>query len=86
VDDNAKIGMLGIRIDWAGPSPTACRPVPVMKSPPPHEVSCDKIQIAKAVNATVISLADAPQGYKDFDKGAARKYVLDPHGLIPALN
>ena len=44
----------------------------------------DKVQIAKAVNATVITLDDAPQGYKDFDQGAAKKYVLDPHGLINA--
>ena len=35
----------------------------------------DKIQIAKAVNVTVISLEEAPQGYKDFDKGAAKKFV-----------
>jgi glutathione-independent formaldehyde dehydrogenase len=40
----------------------------------------DKAQIAKAVNATVIPLEEAPQGYEDFDKGAAKKYVLDPHG------
>ena len=32
----------------------------------------DKIKIAKAVNVTVIPLDEAPQGYKDFDKGAAR--------------
>jgi glutathione-independent formaldehyde dehydrogenase len=44
----------------------------------------DKIAIAKAVNATVISLDDAPRGYKDFDKGAAKKYVIDPHGMIAA--
>lgn len=42
----------------------------------------DRVQIAKAVNATVISLDDAPQGYIDFDKGASRTYVLNPHGLI----
>ena len=42
----------------------------------------DKIHIAKAVNATVISLDEAPKGYKDFDNGAAKKFVLDPHGLI----
>ncbi len=23
---------------------------------------------------------NAPQGYKDFDKGAAKKFVIDPHG------
>ena len=27
----------------------------------------DRAHIAKAVNATVISLNEAPQGYKDFD-------------------
>ncbi len=43
----------------------------------------DKAHIADAVNATVISLDDAPQGYKDFDKGAAKKFVLNPHGMIP---
>ena len=41
----------------------------------------DKVQIAKAVNATVITLDDAPRGYQDFDKGAAKKFVLDPHGM-----
>jgi glutathione-independent formaldehyde dehydrogenase len=44
----------------------------------------DKAQIAKAVNATVITLDEAPQGYKDFDKGAAKKYVLNPNGYINA--
>jgi glutathione-independent formaldehyde dehydrogenase len=44
----------------------------------------DRAQIARAVNATVISLDQAPQGYKDFDKGTAKKYVLDPNGYINA--
>ena len=44
----------------------------------------DKVQIAKAVNATVITLDDAPSGYEDFDKGAAKKYILDPHGIVAA--
>jgi len=44
----------------------------------------DKIQIAQAVNATVITLDEAPQGYIDFDRGAAKKFVIDPHGLIAA--
>jgi glutathione-independent formaldehyde dehydrogenase len=42
----------------------------------------DKIQIAKAVNATVIPLEEAAAGYRDFDKGASKKFVLNPHGLI----
>ncbi len=44
----------------------------------------DKAHIADAVNATVITLDEAPQGYKDFDKGAAKKYVIDPNGHINA--
>ena len=40
----------------------------------------DKVHPAKATNVQMISLDEAPQGYKDFDKGAAKKYVIDPHG------
>src|SRR5947209_13816650 len=39
----------------------------------------DRLPIAKIVNATLISLDAAPSGYQDFDKGAAKKFVLDPH-------
>lgn len=42
----------------------------------------DRIQIAEAVNATAISLQDAPRGYAEFDAGAATKYVLDPNGYL----
>ncbi len=42
----------------------------------------DRIHIAKAVNAEVISLDDAPRGYEEFDKGAAKKYVIDAHGSV----
>jgi len=42
----------------------------------------DRLPIAKIVNATVISLDEAPTGYRDFDKGVARKFVLDPHGVL----
>ncbi len=42
----------------------------------------DRLPIADIVNAKVITLEEAPQGYETFDKGAAAKYVLDPHGLI----
>lgn len=88
VDDNAKIGMLGIRIGlgWAKSHHFTTGQCPVMKY---HRqlMNCilyDKIQIAKAVNVTTITLDQAPTGYKDFDKGAAKKFVIDPHGMIPA--
>ncbi|USX54095.1 hypothetical protein [Lentzea sp. HUAS12] len=44
----------------------------------------DRVQIARNVNATVISLDDAPDGYAQFDAGVPRKFILDPHGMIPA--
>jgi len=44
----------------------------------------DKAHIADAVNATVIPLDKAPDGYRDFDSGVAQKFVIDPHSLIPA--
>ncbi len=86
VDDAAKLGNLKIRIGlgWAKSHSFHTGQCPVMKY---HRqlmqaILYDKIQIAKAVNVEVISLADAPKGYMDFDKGAAKKYVLDPHGMI----
>jgi glutathione-independent formaldehyde dehydrogenase len=86
VDENAKIGMLGIRIGlgWAKSHNFTTGQCPVMKY---HRnlmqaILYDKIQIAKATNVSVITLDDAPKGYKDFDQGAAKKFVIDPHGLI----
>lgn len=86
VDDNAKIGMLGIRIGlgWAKSHCFTTGQCPVMKY---HRnlmqaILHDKIKIAKATNVSIISLNDAPKGYKDFDKGAAKKFVIDPHGMV----
>ena len=44
----------------------------------------DRVQIAEAVNATPITIDDAPRGYAEFDEGASRKYVLDPNGYLGA--
>lgn len=46
-------------------------------------IVADKALIGKVVNTTVVSLDDAPQGYEDFDQGAAMKFVLDPTGRSP---
>ncbi len=88
VDDAAKQGSLSIRIGlgWAKSQSFTTGQCPVMRY---HRtlmqaILNDRVQIAKAVNATVIRLDDAPSGYQDFDSGAARKYVIDPHGLIAA--
>ena len=84
----AKEGRLVIRIGlgWAKSHSFHTGQCPVMRY---HRqlmqaILYDKVRIADAVNATVISLDEAPDGYKDFDQGAAKKYVLDPHGVVPA--
>jgi glutathione-independent formaldehyde dehydrogenase len=42
----------------------------------------DRINIAEVVNVQIIALDQAPNGYHEFDAGAAKKFVLDPHGLL----
>jgi glutathione-independent formaldehyde dehydrogenase len=86
IDEAARVGSLSIRIGlgWAKSHVMTTGQCPVMMY---HRklmqaILHDKVQIAKAVNATVITLDEAPQGYKDFDKGAAKKFVFDPHGSI----
>jgi len=86
IDEDAKIGRLAIRIGlgWARSHTFTTGQCPVMKYNRQLMMAIlhDKIQIAKAVNVDVIRLDDAPRGYKDFDKGAAKKFVLDPHGMV----
>jgi glutathione-independent formaldehyde dehydrogenase len=86
VDENAKVGRLSIRIGlgWAKSHVFTTGQCPVMKYNRQlmQAILYDKIQIAKAVNVEVIRLDDAPGGYKDFDKGAAKKFVMDPHSSI----
>jgi glutathione-independent formaldehyde dehydrogenase len=86
VDANAKTGNLSIRIGlgWAKSHSMHTGQCPVMRYHRQlmHAILHDKIQIAKAVNVTLISLDDAPGGYQDFDKGAAKKFVIDPHRMV----
>src|SRR3954469_4494538 len=86
VDDNAKIGMLGIRIGlgWAKSHCFTTGQCPVKKYNRQLMMAIlhDKIKIAKAVNVKTISLDQSPKGYKDFDKGAATKFVIDPHKMV----
>src|SRR6266705_3533991 len=84
--EDAKVGTLGIRIGlgWAKSHSFTTGQCPVMRYNRQLMMAIlhDKVQIAKNVNATVIPLDQAPQGYQDFDRGAARKFVLDPHGMV----
>src|SRR6201991_4768378 len=86
IDEAAKTGSLSIKIGlgWAKSQSFTTGQCPVMKY---HHglmqmILNDKAHIANAVNATVISLDEAPQGYKDFDSGVAKKFVINPHGMI----
>ncbi|MBA3628308.1 MAG: formaldehyde dehydrogenase, glutathione-independent [Actinobacteria bacterium] len=88
VDEPSKVGSLSIQIGmgWSKSLVFTTGQCPVMKY---HRelmqaILHDRVQIAKAVNATVITLDEAPQGYQDFDKGASKKYVIDPNGMINA--
>src|SRR5215469_11034150 len=86
VDQSAKTGTLGIRIGlgWAKSHTFATGQCPVMKYNRALMMAIlhERTRPAKAVNVTTISLDEAPKGYKDFDKGAAKKFVIDPHGLL----
>lgn len=86
VDEAAQEGSLSIRLGlgWAKSLSFTTGQCPVMMY---HRqlmqaILADKVQIAKAVQATPITLDEAPQGYADFDQGAAKKYVLNPNGYI----
>ena len=88
VDEEAKVGSLRVRLGlgWAKSHYFVTGQCPVMMY---HRelmmaILHDRAHIAQAVNATVISLDGAPEGYSNFDRGAAQKFVIDPHGLIAA--
>ncbi|GAA5004178.1 formaldehyde dehydrogenase, glutathione-independent [Streptomyces siamensis] len=89
VDDDARSGTLKVRLGlgWAKSLSFTTGQCPVMRY---HRglmmaILHERVHIAKAVNATVIDLEDAPRGYAEFDQGAARKYVLDPSGALTGV-
>jgi glutathione-independent formaldehyde dehydrogenase len=88
IDEAAKVGALSISLGtgWAKSLSFTTGQCPVMRYNRQLMMAIlhDKVQIAKAVNATPISLDDAPRGYAEFDEGAAKKYVLNPNGYITA--
>jgi glutathione-independent formaldehyde dehydrogenase len=87
VDEAAKKGSLSIRLGlgWAKSHSLHTGQCPVMKYHRQlmNAILYDKIDIAKAVNVEIITLEESVKGYKDFDNGAAKKFVIDPHGMIP---
>ena len=88
VDKAAQKGNLSLRfgLGWAKAQSFHTGQTPVLRYNRQLMMAIlhDRLPIADIVNAKVISLEDAPQGYAIFDKGAAEKFVLDPHGQIAA--
>lgn len=85
-DSDAKEGTLKIRfgLGFAKAHTFVTGQTPVMRY---HRdlmkaILSGNAQIAKAVNATLISLDQASDGYKAFDGGASKKFVIDPHGMV----
>ena len=85
-DEASKTGNLKMRfgLGWAKSHRFYTGQTPVLKYNRQlmQAILYDRLPIAKIVNATVIPLSQAAQGYADFDKGAAKKFVLDPHGML----
>ena len=88
VEQGARTGNLSLRFGqgWAksqsfhtGQTPTLRYNRQLMQA-----ILHGRLPIGDIVNATVIPLEKAAEGYKSFDDGAARKYVLDPHGMLAA--
>jgi glutathione-independent formaldehyde dehydrogenase len=85
-DEASKLGNLKLRfgLGWAKSHRFYTGQTPVLKYNRQlmQSILHDRLPIAKIVNATVIPLTEAAQGYQAFDSGVAKKFVLDPHGLL----
>ena len=86
VDAAAKRGALSIRLGlgWAKSHSFFTGQTPVMKYNRAlmQAVLWDRIKIADTVGVEVITLDQAPGGYAEFDAGAPKKFVIDPHGMF----
>ncbi len=86
VDNAAKQGSLSLRfgLGWAKAQSFHTGQTPVLKYNRQlmQAILHGRLNIAEIVNAQVISLEDAAKGYESFDQGAAKRFVLDPHGLV----
>lgn len=86
VDAAAKHGSLSLRfgLGWAKAQSFHTGQTPVLQYNRQLMMAIlhGRLPIADIVNAKVIPLENAPQGYETFDHGAAQKFVLDPHGLL----
>ena len=86
IDAAARKGALSIRLGlgWAKSHSFFTGQTPVMKYNRAlmQAILWDRIKIAETVGVEVITLDQAPAGYAEFDAGAPKKFVIDPHSLI----
>jgi len=86
IDKAAKQGSLSLRLGlgWAKSHSFFTGQTPVMKYNRAlmQAILWDRIKIADVVGVQVISLDDAPSGYAQFDAGAPKKFVIDPHAQL----
>jgi len=87
VDEAAKVGSLSIRIGLGWRNRVLSTPGSARFSATTGSscrLFCTTRHNRQACNVTIISLNEAPQGYQDFDRGAAKKFVIDPHKSLAA--
>ncbi|MBC8749566.1 MULTISPECIES: formaldehyde dehydrogenase, glutathione-independent [Paraburkholderia] len=86
VDSAAKKGALSIRLGlgWAKSHSFFTGQTPVMKYNRAlmQAILWDRINIAETVGVELIGLDEATRGYAEFDAGAPKKFVIDPHGMV----
>ena len=85
-DQAARSGNLSVRLGlgWAKSHSFHTGQTPVLKYNRQlmQAILWDGLPIAEIVNVKVITLDQAPEGYRNFDAGVANKFVIDPHGEI----
>jgi glutathione-independent formaldehyde dehydrogenase len=86
-DEASKRGRLSLRfgLGWAKSHSFHTGQTPVLKYNRQlmQAIFWDRLPIAEIVNVKVISLDQAPDGYRSFDAGVPNKFVIDPHGYVP---
>jgi glutathione-independent formaldehyde dehydrogenase len=85
-DEAARHGQLRLRfgLGWAKSHSFHTGQTPVLRYNRQlmEAILWDRLPIADIVNVKVISLDEAPEGYRSFDAGAPHKFVIDPRRLL----
>ena len=50
----------------------------------PTKIDGSQLTGSHVKDACGLPIDQAPDGYRDFDRGAATKFVIDPHGMVAA--